>query len=261
MIALSELSWIHNRRKPDGEKFSVLTTRKLIIAYRNAIREAFGEEAAILETLRYSPARADDFKAHQIETREARHRDQRPLDAEEHVESALLLLGHAVKMRWSTPAAIAGLCALTGRRPYEVTCTGRFVPVAGNRHEIIFSGQAKTRDDERAAAPFTIPVLGDRELILEAIEMLRGKIDVDMDNKTFSQRYAKEIGLQSKKAFKDAEGNPLKPSDLRDAYAIIAYEEFAPKKVSSVQFMNDILGHKSEYLDTTLYYISFYLVK
>lgn len=271
MIALSELSYIHNRRKKDdeGEKYSAFNNRKLIIGYRNAIREAYGEDSPLLRTLHYSEARTEEYKSHQQETLEARHRGQRPLDAEKYVDAALLLLGNAVKMRWSNPGAIAALCALTGRRPYEVAVTGRFVPDPGNHRQLIFSGQAKTRDDERADTPFPIPILADRELVLEAIEKLRQNIDqalfapdVDLKkrNSMFTQKYAKEFGIQSKRAFQDEEGNPLKPADLRDAYAIIAYESFAPRNVSAIQFMNDILGHKTEYLQTTLNYMTFYLV-
>ncbi|MFC7535699.1 protelomerase family protein, partial [Actinoplanes sp. GCM10030250] len=155
MKALSELSWIHNRRKTDdGEKFSELTNRKLIIAYRNGIVEKFGEKSELLKYLRYSDARTEEYKTLQAEQRDIKHRDVRPLDAEEFVDSALILLGHCMKMKWSTAAATAALCALTGRRPAEIGLTAQFIPVSSNRHEVTFSGQLKTRDAERAEASY-----------------------------------------------------------------------------------------------------------
>jgi hypothetical protein len=272
MIALAELSWIHNRKKANGEKYSELVNRKLITAYRAAIKAEFGEDSPLLKKVietedgpeerpgwfHYSDTRTKEYKAHQTAGREEKHRNQRPLDPEDFIESALLSLGHAVRMRWSTPIAIAALCALTGRRPYEVAVTGHFAPDPDDHRRILFSGQAKTRDVERAAEEFSIPVLADRELVLEAIAILRTKIE-PMDNTTFSQRFAKEIGIASKRAFKDLNGEPIKPRDLREAYAAVAYYEFAPRRVTEIQFLNDILGHKTEYLDTTLYYLGFYI--
>jgi hypothetical protein len=259
MKALSELSWIHNRRKKGddekGEKFSPLTNRKLIIAYRNAIVEKFGENSELLKYLRYSDARTEEYKEHQAEQRDIKHRDVRPLDAEEYVNAALIALGHCLKIRWSTPAAIAALCALTGRRPAEIGLTAQFVPVPGNRHEAVFTGQLKTRDEERAEASYVIPILGDRDLIIEGMEMMRTKVDQNIDTKAFNAKYGKEIGIQSKRAFKDAEGEPIKPADLREAYAAVAFYQFAPKRVTEIQYKCDILGHK--FMDVTLDYLGF----
>ncbi|MFE4460223.1 protelomerase family protein [Nocardia tengchongensis] len=261
MTVLAELSWIHNRKKPDGEKYSAMVNRKVITAYRDAIREEFGDESKLLGWMRYSDARVDEYKEHQAAELEAKHRSQRPIDAEEFVNSALVLLGSAMRMRWSMAAAIAALCALTGRRPFEVAVTGHFRADPDYPHQLIFSGQAKTRDAARSAEEFPIPVLGDRELVLEAIEKVQSIIgDREMKNTVFSQRYAKEIGIQSKKVFEDGYGNPIKPSDLREAYSAVAFSEFAPRGISEVQYMNDILGHKTDMLTTTLYYIGFYVM-
>lgn len=261
MSVLAELSWIHNRKKPDGEKYSAMVNRKVITAYRDAIRKEFGDTSPLLEWMRYSEARTDEYKEHQATELEAKHRSQRPIDADEFVDSGLVMLGSALRMRWSTAAAIAALCALTGRRPYEVAVTGHFRPDPDYNHQVLFSGQAKTRDAARSAMEFPIPVLGDRDLILEGIEKVQSTIgDREMENKVFSQRFAKEIGIQSKKVFEDGHGNPIKPSDLREAYAAVAHYEFAPKNISVIQYMNDVLGHKTDQLTTTLYYIGFYVM-
>ncbi|WP_067574483.1 protelomerase family protein [Nocardia acidivorans] len=257
MVALSELSWIHNRKKENGQKYSVLTNRNLVAAYRHALIEKFGAYSKITEYLRYSPARKEEYDQHQADTRKAKHNDVRPLDPDAFVNSALILLGECMFERWSNPKAIAALCALTGRRPVEVALRGRFAPVPTDRNQVVFSGQAKTRDAERAEAPYTIPILGDRELILSAIEKLRTEVDQTIDNKQFSAKYNKEIGLASKKAFQDLNGKPLIPSDLREAYAAVAYYEFAPRNVLDIAYKCEILGHKL--IDTTLDYLGFYL--
>lgn len=257
MIALAELSWIHNRKKPDGQKYSVLTNRNLIAAYRHAIAEKFGEWSPVSAFMRYSPARKAEYDAHQAEARKAKHKDVRPLDPDAFIDTALIMLGEVMLKRWSNPKAIAALCALTGRRPVEVALRGHFEPVPGNREQVVFSGQAKTRDAERAAASYVIPILGDRALVLEAIERLREEIDMNMENKEFSSKYNKEIGLASKKSFKDNDGNPLIPSDLREAYAAVAYWEFAERNVLDIAYKCEILGHK--FMDTTLDYLGFYI--
>ncbi|MFE3229854.1 protelomerase family protein [Nocardia sp. NPDC059228] len=257
MVALAELSWIYNRKKSDGHKFSVWTNRNLVIAYRQAIAEKFGEESPVLQYLKYSPTRVKEYQAHQAEAREVKHHNVRPLDPDEYVETALLLLGDVMLMRWSNPKAIAALCALTGRRPVEVALRGHFTPDPDNRHQLIFSGQVKTRDDERTAAAYAIPVLGDRDLILAAIEKLRTEVPQNIDNKAFSAKYNKEIGLASKKAFKDVDGNPLIPSDLREAYATVAYFEFGDRNVLDIAYKCKVLGHK--FMDTTLDYLGFYI--
>ncbi|AYF78355.1 hypothetical protein D7D52_36060 [Nocardia yunnanensis] len=268
MVALSELSWIHNRRKADGQKYSVLTNRNLIAAYRHALAAKFGEYSDVSAYLRYSPARSKEYDKHQAEARKAKHRDVRPLDPDEFVNTALVLLGDAMFMRWSNPKAIAALCALTGRRPVEVALRGVFEPDPTNRQQLIFSGQVKTRDDERSEEAYPIPVLGDRDLILRGIEELRAQPkvadllndpepDQKIVNKKFSARYNKEIGLATKKEFQDLDGNPLIPSDLREAYAAVAYYEFAERNVLDIAYKCEILGHK--FIDTTLDYLGFYI--
>jgi hypothetical protein len=257
MVALAELSWIYNRRKPDGEKYSVLTNRNLVAAYRYALAEKFGEYSEVSKYMRYSPARKEEYDQHQAEVRKAKHRDVRPLDPDEFVNTALILLGEVMFERWSNPKAIAALCALTGRRPVEVALRGQFVPVPGDRNQVIFSGQAKTRDPGRADMSYPIPILGDRETVLSALEELRSNVDQNIDNKQFSAKYNKEIGLASKKAFQDCDGKPLIPSDLREAYAAVAYYEFAERSVLDIAYKCEILGHKL--MDTTLDYLGFYI--
>ncbi|MFE1472211.1 hypothetical protein, partial [Nocardiopsis dassonvillei] len=113
MVAMAELSWIHNRKKPDGQKYSVLTNRNLIAAYRHPLIEKFGAYSPITAYMRYSPARKEEYDQHQAEARVAKHKDVRPLDPDAFVDAALSKLGEVMHKRWSVPTAIAALCALT----------------------------------------------------------------------------------------------------------------------------------------------------
>lgn len=260
MAALQELSWLHNRKNRYGRKYSADVNRKVIIAYRDAIREAFGPDAPVLKRMVYSKARTDDYNARLVASRTHKHHNMRPVNASEYITAGVELLTRTVTQNWSDASAIAAVCALTGRRPFEVACTGNFFPDPTRPHYIQFNGQAKTRDIDRAHMTYSFPVLGARDHILTAVATLRTRIDPTMDNATFSNGFASNIGKKAKSVFHDAHGDPIKPRDLREAYAAIAVRRFAPSDVSDVQFMNAILGHKFESLDTTLYYIGFTVI-
>lgn len=259
MIALSELSRIHRRKHPDGSPYAPTTNRRLITEYRTAIREALGEDAPLLSTFRYSPARVAEYKQHQAEQRNIQHENQRPLNASKHVDAATFLLGYTLNRHWSVPAAIVGVIALTGRRPYEVACVGQFDPDPDNDQQILFAGQTKTRDTDRAVESYTIPVLARRDLVLDAVGRLRAALDPETPNKTYSQRWGKEVAEHAKRNFHDTEGQPIVPRELREAYASVAYDRYAPRTSTAVHYYNQILGHKELDLDTSLFYFAFYL--
>ncbi|MGW3387341.1 protelomerase family protein [Streptomyces cinereoruber] len=260
MIALSELSRIHRRLNPKtGEPYAPTTNRSLITDYRNIIKAELGEEAPVLQTLKYSAPRVTEYRQHQQEQREERHHNQRPLNAQEHIERAVALLNYNAKVRWSNAAAIAGVVALTGRRPYEVGCVGGFTPDPADAPRVLFSGQTKTRETERAATPYSIPVLAERDLVLDAISRIREAVDPTLDNKTYSQRFGKEVGIVAKRTFTDADDKPITPRELREAYAAVAYHKFASRKISQVQFYNEVLGHQGTDLNTSLFYFAFYV--
>jgi len=261
MIALSELSKIHRRiNQQTGEFYAPTTNRSLITEYRNIIKAELGEEATVLKTLRYSAARVAEYRQHQQEQREEQHRNQRPLDGQEHIERAVALLNYNVRVRWSSAAAIAGVVALTGRRPYEVGCVGGFEPDPTDAARVLFCGQTKTRDVERAAAAYSMPVLAERALVLETVSRIREAVDSNLENKVYSQRFGKEVGIVAKRTFSDRNGEPIVPRELREAYATVAYRKFASRKISEVQFYNEVLGHQGTDLNTSLFYFAFYVV-
>lgn len=269
MITLSELSYIHRRKHPDGTPYAPTTNRTLISDYRARIRAELGENTPVLHWFRYSTERVKEYKQHQAEQREDRHRGQRPIDAHKHTEAAVVLLEYTNMINWSIPAAIAGVIALTGRRSYEVGCVGTMTADPDDNGRVIFTGQTKTRDAERAAAAYSIPVLARRDLVLDTLGRLRESKDTNRNgydtigptapNKPFSQRWGKEIGQWSKRIFRDENGEAIAPRELREAYAAIAHAWYAPRKISALQYYNEVLGHQSGDLDTSAFYMAFYL--
>jgi hypothetical protein len=155
---------------------------------------------------------------------------------------------------------MAGVIALTGRRPYEVGCVGGFDPDPADPTRVLFGGQTKTRDDERAALVYSIPVLAERDLVLETLARIREKVDPELDNKVYSQRFGKEVGIVAKRTFSDVNSDPIIPRELREAYAAVAYHKFASRKISEVQYYNEVLGHQGTDLNTSLFYFAFYVV-
>ncbi|WP_159080847.1 protelomerase family protein [Nocardia suismassiliense] len=258
--ALHELYWIHTRKKRDGKRYSPDVNRKVIIAYRDAIRAAFGEDAPVLKTMHYSKARTDDYNARLVAFRTRKHHNLRPVNASEYITAGEEFIAKVVNESWSNAKAIAAVCGLTGRRPFEIACTGHFAPDPARPHYILFSGQAKTRDADRAQMTYSFPVLGARDHILTAVAKLRENFDPNMSNSEFSQGWAGDINKYARQVFHDAHGEEIKPRDLREAYVAIAVQLFAPSDVSDIQFMNTILGHKPGSLDTTTYYIGFTVV-
>lgn len=261
MIALSELSKVHRRINPQtGEVYAPTTNRSLITEYRNILKAELGENAIVLGTLKYSAARVTEYRQHQQAQREERHRSQRPLNGQEHIERAVALLNYNAKVRWSNAAAIAGVVALTGRRPYEAGCASSFAPDPADATRVIFCGQTKTREAERAATPYPIPALAERDLVLETVARLREEVDPTLENKVYSQRFGKEVGIVAKRTFSDDDKEPITPRELREAYAAVAYRKFASRKISEVQFYNEVLGHQGTDLNTSLFYFAFYVV-
>ena len=265
MVALAELSWIHGRKNPStGETYHATTNRSLITEYRNAIRAELklSDESPLMKAMRYSKARVTEYREHQQEQRHERHHNQRPLNAQEHIERGVALLTYSLRVRWSNAAAIASVVALTGRRPWEVACVGGFEVDADDPagHRVMFTGQTKTREQERAAAAYSIPVLAERALVLEAVERLREAVDPALDNKVYSQRFGKEVGVVAKRSFHDVNGTEILPRELREAYAAAANHKFAPPEITEVQFYNEVLGHQGTDLNTSLFYFAFFVI-
>jgi Ti-type conjugative transfer relaxase TraA len=140
------------------------------------------------------------------------------------------------------------IAALTGRRPVEILKTGEF-QVGFGPNEIIFSGQAKTRDETgRARDGYEIPALADRDAILEAVANLRAELSVptkraetplsELDASELNDRVGKSLRQIAQREF------GMTPQEIRAAYATIAHARFAPERGTFAYFAQ-VLGHNA----------------
>lgn len=140
------------------------------------------------------------------------------------------------------------IAALTGRRPVEVLKAGEF-QIGFGANEIIFSGQAKTRDAlGRARDAYEIPALADRDAILEAVTRLRAELTVptkrverplaELDARELNDRVGKSLRQIGEREF------GMSPQDLRAAYATIAHARFASDR-GTFPYFAQVLGHNA----------------
>lgn len=270
---------------------SIARRHNLLVRYRAAITERFGEDHPALEYMRLTGTTTIEQDGKQVEvpehearnavTREdviARHVDRRPIDADAHIDRAFVIL-EATKAGLPRPvlSIAAALIAVTGRRPIEILLTGEFKRVkkadrtlfdssipAAKRWTLLFDGQAKTRGAESARnEPYEIPVLADPELVLHVFKQLRERYDLSgLTSKQVSDRTSKELGGYAKRSFLDAAktAQPLNPKALRAAYATIAYEWYAPDAQSWNSYTARLLGHSAQDLVTSFSYDQFWPV-
>lgn len=265
-------TWLPAGSAAPQKGYAPATVRSVLRDYRNAIREdaSLGPNHPSLRYLKPSAATQQQVKDDQTERIYAMHHNLRPIDCDELVDTADALISSP---RSTAPLAVAaGLLLLTGRRPWEILGTGSFAPAGEDA--LIFSGQAKTRGAESAQTePYAIPVLTDPDRIRFAHAALRERYDLSgLDYKKAHNRYSKSLGQYARQFFKDENhGRELRdgagkhdggitPSDLRAAYATIAYEWFAPDEVSLNAYFACILGHSEFDFVTSLSYCTFYPV-
>jgi integrase len=274
--------------------YAEATVRSVLSDYRNAVRTTLGETHPALRYLKPSKALQESVKQAQSERVKEMHSNLRPIDPTELVGAAEAIISKIER----DPSAIAplivaaALLLLTGRRPWEILWLGNFQPITRasetlfdksiptkERWSLMFSGQAKTRGAESAQTdPYEIPVLIEPARIGYAFKNLtdryhltdlRAKFNNDKEFYDKSHnRYSKTLGEYAKANFHDdARGTdedgrpkrkPISPSDLRAAYATIAYERFAPSNVSLNAYIARILGHSQFDFVTSLSYFNFY---
>lgn len=254
-------------------------TLKLYVTqyYRPAICQAFGDDHPALSVVKtpdglIERVRTDD----KARVAESHRRLVEVRNWREIVARGTRLL-HA---RDPLSLAVSLLC-VTGRRPYEVFCTGHFesaaVPGAArraaSRWTVMFDGQAKTkgRPGTRQDA-YEIPVLAEARTVLGAFKALRASLEgqewAGLDNKEFT-RLLTGVGvdqrIQLAEAVTDAFGDlwpatdRLTPRSLRPLYAEIAHRHFASAAVSKNSFFSAVLGHTMRDLETSLSYMDYYL--
>ncbi len=145
----------------------------------------------------------------------------------------------------------AGLIAATGRRPSEILKTAVFEQIG--QFEVAFSGQLKTKGEEREA--YTTYTLVESAKVIDGLARLRRMPEIkEVRKQTLAQMDSgKNSTLNSiiRESFETLISPPygekqLSAKNLRAAYAAIAIYLFCPWKQSTNQFITERLGHTSD---------------
>lgn len=271
-------------------------TKKTVISqyYRKYIKDTLGENHPALEIVRLpievSDAISAGYRAKVVEKNKELKKIENwrtMVDAATNFLTSLINRKHKSTINHDTAEKIGtALLLLTGRRPYEIFCTGVFTPAplpggarnAFSKWSVLFSGQAKTkmRPGSNYGETFEIPVLAPAKLILAAADLYKnsslGEKAHGLSNNDFSTlcrargtAQDNENGINLLKQVEDFFGkywiadSHVTPRDLRPLYAEIAYKFFAQKTISKNSFFSSILGHTSKDIETSLSYMQFYL--
>jgi len=238
-----------------------------ITKYRNAIREAFGDDHPMLKIATGDAAMYDDARRVKMEKIARKHG---ALITFENYRQVLKIC--ADKLLSADPLMIGiGLIGMTGRRPYEVFTQAEFSPAPYgkgiSKWSVLFNGQAKTKQGEgtKYGVTYEIPVLARSETILAAYKRLResgqGKLWHGMSIDDFSSETRLLLRDTVFNLFEDLwpkEELP-KPYGLRHLYAEVAYQNFAPPHVTKNSYFAAILGHNNNDLETSLSYMTYTL--
>ena len=238
-----------------------------ITKYRNAIREAFGDDHPMLKIATGDAAMYDDARRVKMEKIARKHG---ALITFENYRQVLKIC--ADKLLSADPLMIGiGLIGMTGRRPYEVFTQAEFSPApygkGVSKWSLLFNGQAKTKQGEgtKFGITYEIPVLARSETILAAYRRLResgqGKLWHGMSIDDFSSETRLLLRDTVFNLFEDLwpkEELP-KPYGLRHLYAEVAFHNFAPPHVTKNSYFAAILGHNNNDLETSLSYMTYTL--
>jgi hypothetical protein len=247
----------------DLRKLSVVKT--FLNLRRTALRTLLGEEIARPGSR--SPY-AKGYLALALESEEyqqLRHRTEEVVDLRRenqvHVRETRDYLNRALELTRSSDAIriIAGLLALTGRRPSEIASTGTITELLGEGGDycVVFEGQAKTkgRAGTRYGTRFPIPTLCAPRVALEAWERLRrssrGQEIAAMEPREFNSRLGSTLGYIVGSEFSRylLGREKAQPKDLRGIYAEICNQIYNGDGLIGRRIMDNglyygrILGH------------------
>jgi integrase len=176
---------------------------------------------------------------------------------------------------------VAGLYLLTGRRHGELLITGKFddplsdIPVnpilddwlANDMESALFSGQTKRKNNEDI--PYNIPILAEKETIIEAIAYLRTHKPHKPGQRP---KGSKELGVKVRKEFQDTNLLPipagkndyLNPHNLRSAYSAICWQLYRASQYSTRctedLFIKAIMGHTEDTTESAQSYLDYEIV-
>lgn len=241
------------------------TVISYITKYRNAIREAFGEQHPMLRIAAGTPQLYDDARKAKMAKIATKHGS---LITFEHYSEVMRRCRRFLHSEDPLTIGI-GLIGTTGRRPFEVFTQAEFTPAPyGNgvsKWSVLFNGQAKTKQGEgtKYGITYEIPVLEQAKIVLEAYRRLRnssdGKLWLGMKVDEFSTDARLPLRDAMIAKFEDIwpKEEPPKPYGLRHLYAEIAYRNFAPANVTKNSYFAAILGHNNNDLETSLSYMTY----
>jgi hypothetical protein len=133
-----------------------------------------------------------------------------------------------------------GLLMATGRRNEEIGRTARMTPLP-EPYWVAYSGQLKTRSEERAQESIAIPVLVPSELVCNRLQHVQTAIRCDLlelqdegdvlDVATFDNRIGRELrrAVHTQLASMFPHAKSLSPRTLRNFYVAIALEAITPE--------------------------------
>lgn len=244
---------------------SKATTISYITKYRNAIREAYGDEHPILRIAAGSPELYDEARRIKMEKIANKHNS---LIVFKNYEEVMSICREALTS--NNPMVIAvGLMGTTGRRPYEIFTQAILSPApyaqGVSKWSVLFSGQAKTKQGEgtKYGITYEIPVLEKSSIVLRAYEKLResaqGKkwLGMNVDEFTADARLPLRDRVNNMFGHLWPAAEIPRPYGLRHLYAELAYRNFAPPHVTKNSYFAAILGHNNNDLETSLSYMSY----
>lgn len=241
------------------------TVISYITKYRNALREAFGDEHPMLRIAAGTPQLYDE--ARKIKMAKIANKHGSLITFENYAEVMRRCRRYLQSSDIMTVAI--GLMGTTGRRPYEVFTQAELRPApygkGVSKWSVLFNGQAKTKQGEgtKFGVTYEIPVLEQTRIVLDAYSRLRDSSDgkswlgLNVDDFTAEVRLPLRDAVIAK--FEDIwpKEEPPKPYGLRHLYAEIAYRNFAPPSVTKNSYFAAILGHNNNDLETSLSYMTY----
>jgi len=153
---------------------------------------------------------------------------------------------------------IVSLAVITGRRTYEIGCTGIFVPIRNNNHEIGFYGQAKTRKEDKDKK-VTFPCYVEAKIVMTALNKLRSLAPelINMDNEVFHNKFSRSIKLRFDK-YQFIGIN--QPKQSRNVYLAYCIKYFKPQNISNNAYASKILGHSEDDIQTASSYMTHVII-
>ena len=209
--------------------------------------------------LLYNYLRLDQITSNAIkevaqERLKERHEEYVPIDMD-----ALIVRANEELTARSWYRRLLALMLLTGRRPYEVASTARFV--LNDKGETVFHGQIKGKNGKAVRDGYVIPLLAPYNIINQTLEQMRAdKPEMKQASaELFHSRACKQYGEQFTQHWKGLfpiEMEDLTPYALRRVYAAICFERYGGRKMPTT-YMASILGHSESDVHTALHYIQF----